>query len=212
MSRNKYPEKTRILIIETATKLFLEKGYENTTIQDIIDNLGGLTKGAVYHHFKSKEEILDAVIDNLYKDNKLFDKWRAILKDSNLTGRKKIQRMFLETLNDSDEKTFVSMNVDYKKTPHLLADYLDRTVNEIAPLFFKPAIQDGIKDGSIKTDFPDELAEVMVLLINIWVNPIVFKVDGNKIIKKFLFLCDLAEKMGLGGILEEIGSEILNFI
>lgn len=212
MSRNKYPEKTRILIIETATRLFLEKGYENTTIQDIINNLGGLTKGAVYHHFKSKEEILDAVIDNLYKDNKLFEKWRAILNNNSLSGRKKIQRMFLETLNDSDEKIFVSMNVDYKKTPHLLADYLDRTVNEIAPLFFKPAIKDGVKDGTIKTDYPDELAEVMVLLINIWINPIVFKVDNDKKIKKFLFLCDLGEKVGLGGILEEIKSEILNFI
>ena len=38
--------------------LFFEKGYDNTSIQDIIDGLGGLTKGAVYHHFKSKEDIL----------------------------------------------------------------------------------------------------------------------------------------------------------
>lgn len=41
----------------------LEKGYENTTIQDIIDALGNLSKGAIYHHFKSKEDILEAVCD-----------------------------------------------------------------------------------------------------------------------------------------------------
>ena len=51
MARNKYPEETVTLILDTAQKLFLEKGYEHTTIQDIIDNLGGLTKGAIYHHF-----------------------------------------------------------------------------------------------------------------------------------------------------------------
>ena len=50
-------------ILDTAQRLFLEKGYEQTTIQDITDNLGGLTKGAIYHHFKSKEEIIDAVSD-----------------------------------------------------------------------------------------------------------------------------------------------------
>lgn len=52
MARNKYPELTRERILDTAERLFLEKGYENTTIQDIVDALGDLTKGAVYHHFK----------------------------------------------------------------------------------------------------------------------------------------------------------------
>ena len=61
MARNKHPEVTEERILDVAQQLFLEKGYENTTIQDIVDGLGGLTKGAVYHHFKSKEEIMDAV-------------------------------------------------------------------------------------------------------------------------------------------------------
>ena len=52
MARNKYPEVTEERILDVAQRLFLEKGYENTTIQDIVDGLGGMTKGAVYHHFK----------------------------------------------------------------------------------------------------------------------------------------------------------------
>ncbi len=63
MSRNKYPEETVNLIIDVSLKLFLEKGYENTSVQDIINGLGGLSKGAIYHHFKSKEDILAAVSD-----------------------------------------------------------------------------------------------------------------------------------------------------
>ena len=50
MARNKYPEVTVERILDAAQRLFLEKGYDNTTIQDIVDELGGLTKGAVYHH------------------------------------------------------------------------------------------------------------------------------------------------------------------
>ena len=65
MARNKYPEETRNLIIDTAARLFVEKGYEHTSIQDIINNLGGLSKGAIYHHFKSKDEIMNAVADKL---------------------------------------------------------------------------------------------------------------------------------------------------
>ena len=52
MARNKYPEETVNRILDVAGHLFMEKGYEHTSIQDIIDNLGGLSKGAIYHHFK----------------------------------------------------------------------------------------------------------------------------------------------------------------
>lgn len=47
MSRNKYPEEPVTLILDVAQTLFIDKGYEHTTMQDIIDNLGGLTKGAI---------------------------------------------------------------------------------------------------------------------------------------------------------------------
>ena len=62
MARNKHPEETRSLILDVAFRLFMEKGYEHTSIQDIIQQLGGLSKGAIYHHFKSKEDILVAEI------------------------------------------------------------------------------------------------------------------------------------------------------
>lgn len=45
MARNKYPEITEAKILDTATKLFLEKGWEQTTIQDIVDELGDITRG-----------------------------------------------------------------------------------------------------------------------------------------------------------------------
>ena len=56
MPRNKYPEQTVEKILDAAAALFAEKGYQSTTLQDIIDATG-LSKGAVYHHFRSKEEI-----------------------------------------------------------------------------------------------------------------------------------------------------------
>ena len=54
MPRNKYPEQTVEKILNAAAALFAEKGYAHTTLQDIIDATG-LSKGAVYHHFQSKE-------------------------------------------------------------------------------------------------------------------------------------------------------------
>ena len=49
-------------IIDAAMKLFLEKGYENTTMQDIVE-ASGMSKGAIYHYFKSKQEIVAYLSD-----------------------------------------------------------------------------------------------------------------------------------------------------
>ena len=92
MARNKYPEETKKLIIEKATELFLQKGYENTTVQDIIDNLGGLTKGAVYHHFSSKKDILLAVMTSIYAENHLLADWEKVVKDESLNGKEKSRK------------------------------------------------------------------------------------------------------------------------
>ena len=53
----------RSIILETAERLFFEKGYEQTSIQDILDVLS-LSKGGFYHHFTSKEAILGEICEN----------------------------------------------------------------------------------------------------------------------------------------------------
>ena len=93
MARNKYPEQTVELILETARRLFLEKGYEATTIQDIVDGLGGLTKGAVYHHFKSKADIMNALGDKLFAEN---DPFRAVEGRDDLNGLEKLREAAAE--------------------------------------------------------------------------------------------------------------------
>lgn len=74
MARNKYPEITVEKILEVSQWLFLTKGYDNTTIQDIVDDLGGPTRGAIYHHFKSKEEIMDALTNKMFHEKNPFIK------------------------------------------------------------------------------------------------------------------------------------------
>jgi len=82
--------KTKRLIFETAMKLFAEKGYDGTSVQDITD-LAGVAKGTLYYHFSSKEEIFEFLVDEGMKllensieikianlDNSL-DKLRAIV-------------------------------------------------------------------------------------------------------------------------------------
>ena len=54
MARNKYPEATVKKILDVAERPFVERGNEHTTMADIVESLGGLTKGAVYHHSRKR--------------------------------------------------------------------------------------------------------------------------------------------------------------
>ena len=91
MARNKYPEQTIERILDVSTKLFFEKGYENTSVQDILDELGDLSKGAIYHHFKSKEDIFDAISRKIGEINIPF--FTQVTQDSTLTGAEKLRKL-----------------------------------------------------------------------------------------------------------------------
>jgi TetR/AcrR family transcriptional regulator, mexJK operon transcriptional repressor len=54
-------------IVRSAAKLFLEKGYENVSINDIIDVVGG-SKGTIYSNFGSKEKLFEAVVEQMCSD------------------------------------------------------------------------------------------------------------------------------------------------
>lgn len=197
MARNKYPEETVALILDTAQRLFIEKGYEHTTIQDIIDNLGGLTKGAVYHHFSSKEDILKAVTARLFHDNSLSGKWSKIAEDASLNGAQKLKSMLYEALVDEQEQKFRSMGIHLQNMPHMLSDLLLRSVNDIAPNAIKPVLEEGIRDGSIKVPFAKELSEIVSLLANVWLNPLVFPMSDKDIENKWQVILGLMALLGV---------------
>lgn len=64
-------------IVETADTLFYERGFEHTSFADIAQVVG-ISRGNFYHHFKSKDELLDAVINaRLSNTRTILDKWEA---------------------------------------------------------------------------------------------------------------------------------------
>ena len=202
MARNKHPEETINKIINVSLKLFMEKGYENTSIQDIIDNLGGLTKGAIYHHFKSKEEIFMAVANKIHEETTDFI--LNIVNDKTLSGFEKLQKMFYYSLESSSQEKMASLSVNLLMNPQFLSIQLQSTINDIVPLYIQPTIEEAISDGSIKTDYPKELSEVIMILSNIWLNPMIFKVSPNDMVNKCMFFKQLLEGLGVNLIDERI--------
>ena len=141
VARNKHPEETVNLILDVAFRLFMEKGYEHTSIQDIIDHLGGLSKGAIYHHFKSKEDILVAVTDRITAES---NQMLADIRDrSDMSGQEKLKTIFRESIRRPVQNDIFTVAPDFHKNPKLLFSLLHDTIDEAAPNYILPIIKQG---------------------------------------------------------------------
>lgn len=193
MARNKYPEVTVERILDVSQRLFLEKGYENTTIQDIVDELGGLTKGAVYHHFKSKEEIMDAVGDRMFFSNNPFE---AVRGRTDLNGLQKLREAVRLNQSDQERVRLTAQSIPIAKSPRLLQEMIVSNRKVLTPYFLE-LIEEGNRDGSMHTAYPREIAELLPLLTSLWLLPSVFPASREQMKRKFLFLGEMLEKMGV---------------
>ena len=169
MARNKHPEQTVQLILDTATRLFLQKGYDETTLQDIIDATK-LSKGAIYHHFASKEAILIAVVDRMGDFNSAV---LAEIRDrKGLTGAEKLRELFRTSMTLSFQGKILHMLPFLIENPKFMALQMESILNEAAPCYVLPILREGIADGSIRADYPEQLAEVLLLMTDLWLHPI----------------------------------------
>lgn len=202
MARNKHPEETVNLILDAATRLFIEKGYEHTSIQDIIDNLGGLSKGAIYHHFKSKEDILIAVTDKMTEEsNRLLG---TICSRSDLNGKEKLRAIFRESLLRPVQDDIFAAAPNISNNPRLIFSTMRDTVDVVAPDYIVPIIEEGIRDGSIQTEYPKELAELIILIANVWLNPMIFDSTPEETYRKIMVFRQMMQGLGLDIVDDEM--------
>ena len=196
MARNKYPEETVARILDVSLKLFLEKGYENTTIQDIIDALGNLSKGAIYHHFKSKEDILEAVCDQ-----RLFAGVEALMNevvtDKRLNGREKLTRMFTASLQNTEQGKFFSAAPDMTHTPRLMMLQLDSQIREVGPNYLEPVLREGNADGSLHVEHVREASDLLLLITNQYLNPLLYPMTPEEARERCSFVRQLLAGVGL---------------
>ena len=186
MARNKYPEETVQLILNTALRLFMENGYDNTSIQDIVNNLGGLSKGAIYHHFKSKDEIFEAATEMLGEQNAEF--YANIRDDASKNGLQKLRAMLCGAYENPNNEVLLRFKDKIAGDPKFLSQQLEEAFGLVAPVYLQPVIEEGVRDGSIRTNDPKELAEVIILLVNIWMNPIWRSMTAKEMRRKLDFI------------------------
>jgi len=205
MARSEKAERTYQQIIEASAKLFVEKGYEKTSIQDILDEVK-MSRGIVYYYFKSKKDILDAI------QAQRLDGMRSMVKGIQAKNARekiaKILSMLIEITGDmtdmseeelSDEK---ALTLEHWKDPHMILSNMQAQTTDaklIVDLF-----EEGIRDGSIQTEYPLQMAELMIMLLNTWSNPIVFNRDLEQTEIHLKFIQQTFSQLGADVLSDEL--------
>ena len=196
MARNKYPEETRKKILDVAEKLFLEKGYDGTSIQDIVDGLGNMTKGVIYHHFKSKFAILETIMDEADE--------QPVLEQ--LRGRNGLEK--LQNILKDSFKSYRRQSIGYAvavalRSPRILGEQYLQVFQELVPEM-KKIVDEGVMDGSIQTEYPEEITELLMLTINLWIGFQLSLLSEEELRRKILFIQQMFNGLGVPLLTDEI--------
>lgn len=206
MPRNKYPEETERIILDAALKLFSEKGYEQTTILDIVDKMGGLTRGAFYHHFKTKEEVFFALTDKLFNDIEPFE---SISGRTDINGLEKI-KLTLQILNENKEYSQLQLQILplIESSPTAFKVYMERQRTALASKYAE-LIEEGMFDGSISAKYPKLTAELFLLICNVWMMPTIYpQANEEEAWQRFNMAKDLTDFLGLPVLDKKLASQV----
>jgi AcrR family transcriptional regulator len=160
----KQPSERLNEILDVAEDLFAKKGYENTTINDILEVLQ-VSKGALYHYFKSKEEVMYAVINRIV-DN-IAERANHIVENQTLGAQEKMQLMLIAINNQgiSEDELFDELhqpsNAQMRQTAIL------ETVKKVAPILAK-VVEQGVKEGIYTSSYPLETMEFLLSAIQFY--------------------------------------------
>lgn len=153
----KKPEDRRAEIVKTARELFLKQDYSKTTMLDIMKILG-IAKGTIYHYFKSKEDLLDAVINDIVDET--IAQMEEIIKNSTGSVLETIEQLIKSGQIDNENQNLLEhLHRPENSTMHnrLLAS----TLIKQAPIYAQ-LIKKGCEEGIFKTQHPLECSEFIL--------------------------------------------------
>lgn len=191
------PEQWKADIQNAARRLFLSKGFEETSIAEIMALAGG-AKGMFYRFFRSKEEVMQALGDRLFFEN---DPFAAVRGRADLNGLQKLKTLLALDRADTDREQLRLQAAPIFEDPRLLASAVEANRRVLTPLW-RELLEEGCRDGSIQTEYSRELAELLPL-INFWLIPSIFPAAADELRHKYRFIRELLCKMGLPILDEE---------
>lgn len=146
-------------ILDAAEELFVTRGYDKTSTGDILDKVG-IARGTLYYHFKSKEEILNAMIERI--NASLIARAGVIASDSSMPVLDRIV-MSIAALNvESDIGHEIIGEVHKPQNALMHQKMQENLVSGIVPVLAE-LVREGSKQGLFSVKYPSETVEMLIV-------------------------------------------------
>jgi AcrR family transcriptional regulator/DNA-binding XRE family transcriptional regulator len=157
----KKPEIRKTEILEAAQKYFFQKGYEQTSIQDIIDELG-IAKGTFYHYFRSKEHLLDELTELM--TSQMAAKLKPIA-ETDENALEKFNQIFAQGVSfkvTNIDLFIILLNTLYTDENTIIREKMFRRAAEKYKTIFSAIVKQGNEEGVFNASYPDEISDVIM--------------------------------------------------
>ncbi len=201
MPRHDPDQKTKQDILNTAMRMFTEKGIENVKVEDVVKEVG-VTRGAFYHYFKSREELIGGV---MYKSFESDNPYLLADKQEGLNALERLRFAAKLSLRSSLDMSD-SMRVQMKKLANDPIIFKNEMIFQVTVMatYIEKLLIEGNKDGSMNVVFPKQASQTIAWLVASWLSSYAFEVSYAEYVDKVLFLEQLTISLGVPIVDEEL--------
>ncbi|WP_138755508.1 TetR/AcrR family transcriptional regulator [Paenibacillus sinopodophylli] len=166
---SKNPEERKNEILSVAMELFNSKGYEETSVSEIVRKVG-VSQGTFYNYFQSKEDVLNAACERTLASR--LEAINHLIENCEINAREKLIRIFMDaTPNEEDEDVFEYLHKESNSTLH--QRWIIIEINALLP-YIKKIVQQGAEKGEFLAQQPELKAEFLLVGVAFWLDRGVF--------------------------------------
>lgn len=162
-------------ILDAAAVLFMKKGFDNTSTNDILDAVG-IARGTLYHHFKSKEDVMDALIDRQME--KILSAAREAAADQSVPVEERIVRT-ITALHIGEEGAHMTEHL-HKPQNALMQQKINQITMQQVPPILAGILEDGIREGLFETPYPLACMELAVIYLKAVLDDGIFELTESE--------------------------------
>ncbi len=155
----KEAEERRNEILDVAEELFVTRGYDNTSTNDILDRIG-IARGTLYYHFKSKEDILNSIIERV--NNSLIARARAIASDTSIPVVDRLVATISGLRVDTDLGQEIIDQVHKPQNALMHQKMQKHLIDSVVPVI-TDIVEEGNRQGIFNIRYPAETTEMLIL-------------------------------------------------
>jgi hypothetical protein len=188
----KKPEERRKELINISEKLFIKKGYENTSVSEIVAK-AKVAQGTFYYYFKTKEEILDSIIEKYISQT--VEGMENLANQGGKNAIEKLVDIFLFSSSFRSNRKSILKYLHEEKNAHLHLKFERKTPNKTSIPLSK-IISQGVNEGLFDTKYPVDAAKAFIGVSAMVLQDIYNYEPGSEIYKeKLMATIDFLERI-----------------